>query len=75
MEGESGNTKCYAVELCEKWEIQSKIMLICEDCQIINRLSMLQNPVPNPISWNYNDKKPYPQLYKHQPGSQLPSLQ
>ena len=38
MRGENGNAMCYAVELCEVWEILNKITAICPECQIISSL-------------------------------------
>jgi hypothetical protein len=36
MKGESGNAKCYAVKLCEKWEILIKVITMWLECQIHN---------------------------------------
>lgn len=44
MKSESGNTKCYAVELCEKWEICNKVMSKTNDRQIINSINFPSIP-------------------------------
>ena len=37
MKGESGNDKCYAVELCEGWEIVNKGMSKYSECLLVKK--------------------------------------